>query len=159
MNEYPKKSAYFAIGTATALSAVVLSGSGEPAGAKNYESFRQSANGNETTINGRMLKPMGRVAIASYPDDKYATKNLPRMLKRIGGCETRNSPTARINYKSQNPSSTASGGFQFLDTTWDRYMGYKEAWKAPHRVQNKKAIITYKKEGTKPWYASKPCWG
>jgi hypothetical protein len=101
---------------------------------------------------------VGTIAVAHAPD-KYSTENLPPILKRIGGCETNNSPKAKINYKAENPNSTASGGFQFLFTTWNNFMGYREAKDAPARVQNKKAIMTYKSAGTGPWKSSQGCWG
>jgi hypothetical protein len=43
------------------------------------------------------------------------------------------------NIRAQNPSSTASGKWQFLNSTWAGYGGYAEAWMAPESVQDAKA--------------------
>jgi hypothetical protein len=51
--------------------------------------------------------------------------------------ESGGSPTA------QNPSSSASGLWQFLRGTWAGYGGYVEAWLAPPSVQNEKARLTW----------------
>jgi hypothetical protein len=44
---------------------------------------------------------------------------------------------------AQNPTSTASGLWQFLDGTWAGYGGYAKARHAPPDVQNEKARITW----------------
>lgn len=40
---------------------------------------------------------------------------------------------------AQNPSSTASGKWQFLDSTWAGFGGYSSAYLAPESVQDAKA--------------------
>lgn len=50
------------------------------------------------------------------------------MMRESGG-----DPTA------QNPTSTASGKWQFLDSTWAGFMGYEKARYAPEWVQDEKA--------------------
>ncbi len=50
------------------------------------------------------------------------------MMRESGG-----NPTAK------NPSSTASGKWQFLDSTWAGYGGYGSAYLAPESVQDAKA--------------------
>jgi hypothetical protein len=84
---------------------------------------------------------------------------LPPILKRIGGCESSTGPNSKINYTAQNDHTTASGGFQFLDTTWDNFRGYRKAKYAPPRIQNWRAKIELKKNGTSPWVSSEHCWG
>ncbi len=83
---------------------------------------------------------------------------LPKILLRIGGCESAGSPTAKINYRAANPTSTATGGFQFLDSSWDDYGGYSRAMYAPPAVQNRKAEETLREDGTAPWVSSESCW-
>ncbi len=87
-----------------------------------------------------------------------AAPPLPAILRRIGGCESENSPTAPINYTAINPHSTASGGFQDLDSTWNKYEGYPRAMDAPPAVQNKFNETLYTSQGTNPWYSSESCW-
>lgn len=43
------------------------------------------------------------------------------------------------NITAQNPTSTASGKWQFLDSTWGNYMGYAKARYAPEWVQDQRA--------------------
>ena len=42
------------------------------------------------------------------------------------------------NPRAQNPNSTASGLYQFVDGTWNNYGGYSRAMYAPASVQTEK---------------------
>jgi Peptidase family M23/Transglycosylase-like domain len=44
------------------------------------------------------------------------------------------------DYAAQNTGSTASGAYQFLDTSWAGYGGFPRAWQAPPATQDAKAI-------------------
>lgn len=46
---------------------------------------------------------------------------------------------SRGNIHAQNPRSTASGKWQFLDSTWGRHRGYAKARYAPEWVQDERA--------------------
>lgn len=77
---------------------------------------------------------------------------LPALLLRIRRCESHD------DYHAQNPRSTASGGWQILDSTWQRYKGYRRAVDAPRSVQDEKALTLYAQRDTEPWRASQGCW-
>lgn len=74
----------------------------------------------------------------------------------IIACESGGNPTA------QNPSSTASGLFQFLDSSWIAYGGGEYASRAKYATpaqQYEIANRAYAQSGLTPWNASKGCWG
>ncbi len=47
------------------------------------------------------------------------------------------------NITAQNPTSSASGKWQFINSTWAGFGGYAEAWMAPESVQDEKARIMW----------------
>ena len=78
---------------------------------------------------------------------------IPGVLARIRDCESGG------RYNAQNPRSTASGAYQFLDSTWNGYGGYRRAMHAPPGVQDAAAMALFQRSGTGPWRASQSCWG
>ncbi len=84
---------------------------------------------------------------------------VPPVLRAIRGCESGSGAYTKPNYTAQNQNSTASGGYQYLDSTWGNHLGYARAMLAPARVQDLRAIRDYNKYGTSPWEASRGCWG
>ena len=55
------------------------------------------------------------------------------------------------NYNSCNKSSTASGRYQVLDSTWAGYGGYARAVDAPMDVQDAWAAEAWAAAGCRPW--------
>lgn len=62
------------------------------------------------------------------------------------------------NYTEENSSSTASGAWQFVDGTWNDFMGYSHASLAPRSVQDLKARRYIDANGLSAWDASRSCW-
>lgn len=80
------------------------------------------------------VKPKPKPAIASAPAQQGSGAcggDLPPcyvMQRESGG-----------NIRAKNPRSTASGKWQFLDSTWGGYGGYSRAMDAPEEVQDARA--------------------
>ena len=106
------------------------------------------------------------------------TPTVPRVLVAISSCESGNGRYGVFNYSAKNSRSTASGRYQFLNSTW-RYVSrsYASTWKAHGweslrqeatavgsmrsarpAVQDAAAIVLLEREGTRPWNASRSCW-
>ncbi|MEZ5341996.1 MAG: DUF4214 domain-containing protein [Acidimicrobiales bacterium] len=114
------------------------------------------------------LPPPSRVAVAaeaaapngSHPVGWVDAGNvvwLPKILLSIRWCESRDSYTAR------NSRSTASGGYQFLNSSWAAYghaarYGVRRSMDATPAQQDEAALMTWERDGTRPWYASRHCW-
>lgn len=63
---------------------------------------------------------------------------------------------------AQNPSSTASGLFQFLDTSWIAYGGGQYASRAKFATPAQQLAVAnraFAQSGLSPWAASQGCWG
>ena len=83
------------------------------------------------------------------------------VLERIAGCESGSGPNSPGSYTAQNPRSSASGRYQFLDSTFqslDAAEGYSRAADAPPAVQDAAARELLAEQGTTPWNASRGCW-
>jgi hypothetical protein len=82
---------------------------------------------------------------------------VPPVLLAIRFCESTD------NYTAANPHSSARGAYQFLTSSWaayghkDRY-GVTRAHQATPAQQDEAAVITWERDGTRPWNASKHCW-
>ena len=81
----------------------------------------------------------------------------PPIGLKIRFCESTN------NYTAQNKLSTASGAWQFLDSTWrgygfsERYHVSKAKYASPFQ-QDEAFVYAYEQDGTRPWNESKGCW-
>lgn len=74
------------------------------------------------------------------------------ILDEIARCESGG------NSRAQNPGSTASGTYQFLDSTWRSLGGTGRAKDASPALQQRMAEKLLASRGTQPWNASKSCW-
>jgi muramidase (phage lysozyme) len=105
----------------------------------------------ETTTTAAPAQPDG------YVDAGHGVL-VPAVLVEIRRCESTH------NYQAANPRSTARGAYQFLRSSWaayghaDRY-GVSEAHLATNAQQDEAALITWQRDGTRPWNASRSCWG
>ncbi len=108
-----------------------------------------------------------QVQALDYPTDRQAEVGwidaghgilLPPILLQIRFCESTD------NYEAANPRSSARGAYQFLTGSWaayghaDRY-GVAQAHLATPAQQDEAALITWQADGTRPWNASRHCWG
>lgn len=83
---------------------------------------------------------------------------VPPVLIQIRYCESRH------NYTAANPYSSARGAYQFLTGSWSAYghkarYGVSQAHLATPAQQDEAALITWQRDGTRPWNASRHCWG
>ncbi len=83
---------------------------------------------------------------------------VPPILLEIRRCESGG------NYQAANPSSSARGAYQFLTGSWEAYghaarYGVSRAHHATNAQQDEAALITWQRDGTRPWNASRHCWG
>jgi hypothetical protein len=114
---------------------------------------------NEPQIDADATVSEVRPAISLSVD--AANETLPPVFDRIIFCESSGDPQA------QNPVSTASGLYQFINGTWlwvwQDLKGVEpptdEAWQAPVELQTVAAKKLYSIMGLTPWAASQHCWG
>ncbi len=83
---------------------------------------------------------------------------VPPILLEIRHCESRG------DYTAANKHSSARGAYQFLTMSWRGYghaerYGVPSADKATPAQQDEAAVITWQRDGTRPWNASRHCWG
>lgn len=88
-----------------------------------------------------------------------ASGGLHRLGARILGCESGGGAEGEPDWTAENPHSTASGGAQYLDSTWNGYRGYGRAVDAPQAVQEERFWSDLEAGGPGPWEASRHCWG
>lgn len=101
----------------------------------------------------------GSSSVSAEPLVVWNGEGIPPILLRIRGCESYWDPNAPGNYTATNPDSTASGAYQFLDSTWAGRYGVPRAMMATPAQQDAAAIELYNSSGTTPWRSSVSCWG
>lgn len=108
------------------------------------------------------------------PQTAHSDSDLPAVIpawvtgdvvfNAIGRCESWNAKLGANDLKAKNPTSSASGEFQIINSTWYeeglKYWGQdfykKNIWTTDNREL---AWYIYQKRGTRDWNASKACWG
>lgn len=85
------------------------------------------------------------------------------LFEMIAHCESFDAKLGKNNLHAKNPTSSASGEFQFLAGSW--YYYGKQLWGDDFYSKNiwttdnrELAWYVYKKYGTRDWNASKECW-
>lgn len=94
------------------------------------------------------------------------TSEMPYTARVIAACESGQRRSGRpvvgtLSWTADNPRTTASGAFQFLNGTFQRLsasQGYARAKHAPPHVQKAAFNELYRKRGLRPWLASASCW-
>lgn len=82
---------------------------------------------------------------------------VPDLLLRIRYCESTN------YYQSRHRVSSASGAYQFLTRSWQWYghasrYGVAAAADATPAQQDEAALLTWRRDGARPWAESRRCW-
>jgi hypothetical protein len=111
----------------------------------------------ETTVEQTTTTAPPTTADNGFVDAGHGVK-VPPILLQIRYCESRD------NYTAANPYSSARGAYQFLTGSWAAYghaarYGVSQAHLATPAQQDEAALITWQRDGTRPWNASRHCWG
>lgn len=113
------------------------------------------------------VKPKAKVAKVSKPHKvKKPVVHKKKVTKKLKGHKVGLSGIASCiakyesggNPRAQNPHSTASGLFQFVNGTWNHFGGYARAMYAPVSVQLKKFYIVWNNgRGAGNWVVAHKC--
>jgi hypothetical protein len=130
-----------------------------------FEAHRPVASTVPAPLKPRPVHRASRSRVEPAPMDND-NAGIPTLLLRIRSCESGPNGYAThgyafdANYIETNPASTASGAWQFLDSTWQSTTGLPgRAKDYSPAVQDAAALKLYAAEGSTPWAASRPCWG
>ena len=127
----PERDAFEGLGDVTVISAAMTSGAGSALDPTPPPPPPPPPTTTTTTAPPPPPPPPPAPVAAPQPSSGRCGGDLPPcyvMDRESGGSLT-----------AQNPSSTASGKWQFLDSTWAGYGGYASAYQAPESVQDAKA--------------------
>lgn len=104
----------------------------------------QTSPASARTVRRKAIAPPRRVAAGRPVWESVKNK--------IAACESGG------RYDARNRRSTASGKYQFLNTTWAGRYGVKRAYLATPEQQEQAAMELYVASGLQPWRASQRCW-
>lgn len=112
----------------------------------------------------KAMSPQEREHYAAHLEGRqpYETASMGEDLPDVSGhwflrCVRAHESDTAGSYRAQNPRSTASGAYQFLDSTWRNvstkagFPGYSRAIHAPPRVQDHVALWLYNSGGKSAW--------
>jgi muramidase (phage lysozyme) len=110
----------------------------------------------------KTLSPEGQQAVAHAINGTQPEHSPPGgVLACIRHHESDRGPYPHANgYRAENPTSTASGAYQYIDGTWRTmsaragYPGYSHAADAPPSVQDAVASFHVRNYGTSAWAGS-----
>jgi muramidase (phage lysozyme) len=109
-----------------------------------------------TPLTAENMTPEQRAVLRTV--STWKTRQLHPFLTCVRRHESDRGPHPHVNgYRAQNPQSTASGAYQFLDSTWRNvsvragYAGYARAVHAPWYVQDAVALWAHESVPGDPW--------
>lgn len=113
----------------------------------------------QARIAARKAEEARQLAAAQAEEERQTQQSAPTervALSGIAACiakyESGGNPTA------QNPTSSASGLYQFIDGTWNNYGGYSRAMHAPVSVQTEKFYQVWDNgRGAHNWVVAPRC--
>lgn len=149
------------------LLALAITGVGIPT-AEYVETINLAAGARQSAISPDPDAPLSSGSGHSpSPEPLFHAQTLPdepaedgSRLDRIIACESGGDPSA------QNPVSSASGLYQFIDSTWaytwTDYLGEQPPTPRAHLAsvadQHRAGRALFDREGSTPWNASRGCW-
>lgn len=121
-----------------------------------------SSNTSSTSTTLATTTTLGWAQLPIPPESEWVDSGngvaVPEVLLRIRYCESTN------DYTAAHAVSSARGAYQFLTRSWEWYghaarYGVARADLATPAQQDEAAVLTVKQDGTRPWLASRSCWG